>query len=274
MCRAIVHDPEDATGVVIRRPCHHLLDESVKGCDTILRFAAPKDSGPVDVQCRDVGPGATTEVFMLDMHGSARTATLRGVFAAARLNAGLFIGGDNEFVILQRSALPLSGVEIQYAAALGGEVRVAREYPTAVVPGPNGVLMQPAPQRAAADRGNQTALLDLLNQLTGAPAGQRHTVLGRQFTRQSLNLNDEIWGEKSGGDPDERALPALEGGQRKSASAKERPLHGGCPDTRRSRRWACLRLRRESSWPAGPENTATYIFPRADAIRLPRQMRE
>jgi hypothetical protein len=38
--------------------------------------------------------------------------------------------------------------------------------------------MQPTPQRAAADRGHQTALLDLLNQVTGAPAGQRKTVLG------------------------------------------------------------------------------------------------
>ena len=143
----------------------------MKGCDAILCFAATEDSGAVDVQCGDVGPGTATEVFMLDMHGSARTATLRGVFAAASLNAGLFIGGDDEFVILQRPVLPLSGVEIQYAAGLGGEVRVAREYPTAVVPRPNGVFMQPAPQRAAADRGNQTALLDLLNQITRCSSG-------------------------------------------------------------------------------------------------------
>jgi hypothetical protein len=166
-----IHDPEDVTGVVIRRSCHHLLDETVEGCDSIPGLAAAKDSGSVDVQCRDVGPGAATEIFMLDMHGSAGTATLRGVFAAASLNAGLFIGGDDEFVILQRPALPLSGVEIQYTACLGGEVRVTRENPTAVVPRPNGVLMQPAPQSAAAERGNQTALLDLLNQISGAPAG-------------------------------------------------------------------------------------------------------
>jgi hypothetical protein len=50
MRRAVVHDPEDATGVVIRRSCHHLLDEPVKGGDAILGFTAAKDSGPVDVQ--------------------------------------------------------------------------------------------------------------------------------------------------------------------------------------------------------------------------------
>src|SRR5678816_1791468 len=106
MCRAIVHDPEDATGVVIRRPGHHLLDEPVKGYDSILRLTAAKDFGSVDVQCRDVGPGTATEVLMLDMHGCAWTATLSGVFTATSLNAGLFISGDDEFVVLQRPALP------------------------------------------------------------------------------------------------------------------------------------------------------------------------
>jgi hypothetical protein len=54
-------------------------------------------------------------------------------------------GGDYELVVPEQPALPLSGVEIQQATGLGGEVRVAREYPTAVVPRPNCVLMQPAP---------------------------------------------------------------------------------------------------------------------------------
>jgi hypothetical protein len=78
---------------------HHLLDESVKGCDAILGFTAAKNSGSVDVQCREVGPRTAPKVLVLDMQGSARTATLCGVFAAAGLNAGLFIGGDDEFVV-------------------------------------------------------------------------------------------------------------------------------------------------------------------------------
>ena len=215
MCRAIVHNPEDATGVVIRRSGHHLLDEPVKGCDAILGFTTAKDSGAVEVQRGNIGPGTATEVLMLDLHGSARPATLRGVLAAAGLDAGLFIGGDHEFVILQRPALPPSGVEIQYAPGLDGKVRVSGKYPTSVGPRPNRVFIQPAPQRAAAEGGNQTALLDLLNQIRGAPAGQRPTILGRKFTRQRFNLNDEIWGEKSGGDPDERVVLALRGGQAK-----------------------------------------------------------
>jgi hypothetical protein len=128
MRRAVVDDPEDATSVLIRRSRHHLLDEPVKGCDAILCFAATENPGPVDVQRGDIGPGAATEVLMLDMHGSARTATLRDVFAATSLNAGLFIGGDNKLVILQRPVLPLSGIEIQNAAGLDGEIRVTRDF--------------------------------------------------------------------------------------------------------------------------------------------------
>ena len=189
------------------------------------------------------------------------------------MNAGFFIGGDHKLIILQRSALPLAGVEIQHAPGLGRELRVPREDPTAVIPGPKGIFMQPTPQRAAADRGHQTALLDLLNPILGAPAGQRPTVLGGQFTGQSFNLHDEVWGKKSGGDPDEHVLPAPRGGQQKSASAKGKRPHGGCLNRRRSRRWACLGQHGESFWHAEPENTATYIFLRACATRLPRRTR-
>src|ERR1051326_6016189 len=97
---AIVHDPEDATGVVIGRARHHLLDQSVKGRDAIPRFAAAIDSGSVDIQCSDVGPGTTTEVLILDTHARAWSARLREMFAAPGLNAGLLIGGDHEFIIL------------------------------------------------------------------------------------------------------------------------------------------------------------------------------
>ena len=49
MRRAVVHDPEDTTGVAIGWPCHHLFDQPVKGGDAVLTFAAAKDAGPVDI---------------------------------------------------------------------------------------------------------------------------------------------------------------------------------------------------------------------------------
>src|SRR5438552_3560289 len=101
MCRAIVHNPEDATGVVIRRSGHHLLDEPVKGCDAILGFTTAKDSGAVEVQRGNIGPGTATEVLMLDLHGSARqlcVACLRRrawmlVFSSAEITNSSFCNG-------------------------------------------------------------------------------------------------------------------------------------------------------------------------------------
>jgi hypothetical protein len=145
MRRAVVDDAEDATGVVLRWPRHHLFDEPVKRGDAILGFTAAKDTRMVDVQSGDISPGAAAGVLVLDVHRSTRSAVLGGMPAAAGLNAGFFIGGDHELIILQRSVLPLAGVEIQHAPGLGGEVGVPREDPTAVIPRPQGIFMQPTP---------------------------------------------------------------------------------------------------------------------------------
>src|ERR1700736_2696708 len=99
-------------------------------------------------------------------------------------------------------------------------------------------------------------------------------MLGRQFTSQSFNLNDELWGEKSGDDPGEHALPTLQGDPQRSACATLKQLHGECPSRWRSPRWASLRQRRGSFWLVAPENTATYILLPACATRLPQTIRE
>src|SRR5262249_7563643 len=101
----------------------------VEGCDAILRFVASEDSGVVHIQCGDVGPGAATKVLVFDMHRSAWPAVLRGMLAAARLNARLFVGRNDELVLLQHAALPTAGIQIQDAACLAGEVRIAWEDP-------------------------------------------------------------------------------------------------------------------------------------------------
>src|SRR5713101_6964303 len=145
MDRAIVHDPEDATSVVVGRSCHHLLDQPVERCDAILRLTAAEDSGVVYVQRGEVGPGTAAEVLMLDAHGSAGPASLRCMLTATGLNAGFFVGGDHEFVILQCIALPLAGIQVEHATCFGGEVRITWKNPTAVIPRPNGVVVQPAP---------------------------------------------------------------------------------------------------------------------------------
>ena len=77
------------------------------------------------------------------------------MFATACLNAGFLVGRDHELIVLQRFTFPSAGVQIEYAAGFVSEVGIAWEDPTTVVPGPNGVLMQPAPKRAATEGSNQ-----------------------------------------------------------------------------------------------------------------------
>jgi hypothetical protein len=59
--RTIVDDPEDAARIIVGRSRHDLLDQTVKGFDTVVGLAAAKDSGMVDIQRGDVGPGSTPE---------------------------------------------------------------------------------------------------------------------------------------------------------------------------------------------------------------------
>src|SRR5215469_1940808 len=134
-------------------------------------------------------------------------------------------------------ALPsqLRAVQIENATSFVGKVGITREDPTAVIPGPNGILMQPAPKRAAADGRHQTGLTDLARQIRSAPARQRQVVGGGQFASPSLDLYDQIRGKKSGDDPDESALRARRDVPGRNVYATPIPRHGGCSSARQFR---------------------------------------
>jgi len=168
--RTVIDDPEDAASVIVGRASHYLLDETVKGLDAVLGLAAPKDPGMVDIQTGNVGPGSAPKILVLYLHRATRAAGARRMFAPPGLNAGFFICGDNELIILQRLPFPCAGIQVQNATGFVGKVGIAREDPTAVIPGPNGILMQPAPQRAAADGRHQARLTSLSRQIRRTPA--------------------------------------------------------------------------------------------------------
>jgi hypothetical protein len=118
----------------------------------------------VHVESGDVGLGHRNGSTRVRRAWSVRPAVLRGMLAAAGLNARL-IGRNHELIVLQCAALPLAGVQVEDAPRLGSEVWIARKHPTAVIPGTNGIFVQPAPQPTAADGGDQAALLNMLNQI-------------------------------------------------------------------------------------------------------------
>src|ERR1035438_7917411 len=112
--------------------------------------------------------------------------------------------------------------------ALSAKLGIAWEDPATVVPRPNGVLMQPAPKRAATDGSHPARLTGLSGQIRGTPARQRQVVRGWKSASPSLDLHHQIRGKKSGDDPDESVLLSQRGVRQKTAYAKNRRLHGGC----------------------------------------------
>ena len=117
-----------------------------KGAIPLLRFTTTKDFGLMHIPSRQIGPRSPALVFMLHFHGVMGTGLVRSRGCAAPgLDAGLFIGREHKFILAQRLILPDSLIKVQEAAGFGGKIRIARKNPTAVLPRPNGVLVQPAP---------------------------------------------------------------------------------------------------------------------------------
>jgi hypothetical protein len=158
---AIVHDPKDVACIAVGQGGHDLCDEAIGGLDAGGWLATAEHLRSVHVECSQVGPGATASVLVLDSCSLSGARRQRPMFADASLDTGLLVGANDELVGLQGVALPLARVEIEDAPRLGGEIRIAREDPSAVLPGADGVCVEPAPHRLVADRGHDAGALCL-----------------------------------------------------------------------------------------------------------------
>jgi hypothetical protein len=155
---------------------------------------------------REVGPRARPGVLVFDPHRAARGEGPRGVPAASGLDAGLLVGGHDVLAGIERDAVPASFVKVQDRTGFARELRVPREDPRPVPPGPQRVLAEPAPQRRAADLRYHPVGHDLPTQLCERPARQGHAAAGWQLTREGLDLDDDAGG-KSGLGARRAALP-------------------------------------------------------------------
>ena len=217
----VVNDPEDTAGVVVGRACHDLFHQAIKGRDARSCFATAKDAGMMNIESGDVRPCAATIVFVLNKHRTIRRRRQRCMVAPAGLDAGLFVSGDDKFVTAERLAIPAARIQIQYSPGLGGKGRVTRKDPAAVTPRTNRVLMEPPPDGAARDTGNQTGMANLSGDVGGVPTGNGDAMSGGQFASQGLNLNYQFWGEKPGGDRGGSALPTRSGDLQRNVFAKD-----------------------------------------------------
>ncbi len=71
--------------------------------------------------------------------------------ANASLKAGFLVGGNDELIAPKGLVLPVASIEVPHPPGFLGEMRVAGEDPTAMLPGPNGIGVQTPPDRRATD---------------------------------------------------------------------------------------------------------------------------
>ena len=216
---AVIDDPEDATGFVVGRPGHDLLDEVEEGVDAGGGLATAKDPSMVDVESGEVGPGTAALVFVLDAHEAMGSRRQGRMCATTGLHAGLLIGGDDKFVAFEGFVLPRAAIQVEDAVGPDGKIGVARKDPTALIPRANGVLVEPAPDGASRDAGHQAGVADLASDVGSIPVRQWQVEGGGQLASQRFDLYDQLRGEKPGGDPGERARRGRRGAPRRTVFA-------------------------------------------------------
>ena len=190
MSRTVIHDPEDTSGFSVRGSPHDLVHQPIKRSNPVLSFAATENSSLMDIEGSQVGPSSAALVLMLDPHRATGLANPSRMLAAPGLDTGLLVRRDHELVVLQSLAVPATLIQIQDAARFSSKIGVAREDPGSMLPGTDGVFVQPTPNGAAADLSDQAGARDVLSQVGDAPPRQREIVSSGQFTGESFNLND------------------------------------------------------------------------------------
>jgi len=98
--RTIIDNQEHTPGVIVRWSRHHLLDQTIKRCDAVAGLTTTEDSSMMDIQSGEVNPGSAPFVSILDAARATGLAGFGWMKTASGLNAGLLIGGYNEFVTL------------------------------------------------------------------------------------------------------------------------------------------------------------------------------
>ena len=124
------------------------------------------------------------DVFVLDPGGLAAPGRGGGVAAAAGLDRGLGVHGQDAVAGPQPPALVKPLVQVQDHGRLRGEVRGARGDPRLVLPGLDRVLGQDPQHRGHRQLTARPGLGDLGQQFRPGPARQRHPGRGGQLAGQ------------------------------------------------------------------------------------------
>ena len=154
--------------------------------------------GAVDIPGCDVGAGTFAGVFVLVAHRLIGGRCAGRVFPPPCLDAGFLVGAQDEVPVGEWFAAPAAFVQVEDRPRLRGEPGVAREHPTTMGPGLDGVLVQPAPDGGAADVGDDSSADGLAPDVGAAEAGQWQAGLMWHLASQGLDGDDHVGGKPRG----------------------------------------------------------------------------
>jgi len=106
MGRTIINNPKDTPCCGIGRLTHNVVNKAIKGGNAASAFASTEQFSATNINGSDIGPSATSGVFMLHLHRRARLGRIGSMTTTTRLDAGFFIGRQDKLVILKSMPIP------------------------------------------------------------------------------------------------------------------------------------------------------------------------
>ena len=199
MSGAVIHDPKDAPGRLIRFLLHDLGYQAVGGGNPAFLLAAAEKLGAVHVPGGQIRPGTFAEILMFYAGRTTGSGRPSGLFTASRLNAGFLIRGEDELRALEGLSLPEPGIKIEDTSCFGSKLWIARKDPTPMLPGTKGIGTQPrdlisclisasdnresGPRRCGSSQARAFTCTTTLGGKEGGPAAPRLFLQARQTSK-------------------------------------------------------------------------------------------
>ncbi len=113
----------------------------------------------------------------------------------AGLNAGFFVGADHVVIGAQLFPLPDALIKVKNTTGLLGKVRIAWKNPAAILPGSNGVSIEPTPDCGSADGSHNALVHGFPGYVSMTETRKRQALFAWQFTGKGLDLHHDFRGK-------------------------------------------------------------------------------
>ena len=139
--------------------------------------------------------GTHASVFMFNSHKSFWPACACLMFSAPGLYTGFFIGTQDEFIFSQCFSFPESVIQVQYSTGFLYKLGIPGKYPTSILPGLNGILMKPTPNRRTTDLSTNIPTYGFFSYIVTTETRQWNAALIGKLASQSFDLDNDFRGK-------------------------------------------------------------------------------